>query len=130
MTYVKLIAKPDTWFKPFTEVYHYDAAPARRLTVDEWSAAVCEDSVCVRGLRVNEHPRAEGGGTVGDEYEDGEYCQCDEFHLVCQTKEATPNKCPHPQASLVYRPYGNDPQGKGCCALCDETLMIGTLFTS
>lgn len=81
MSYVKLTARPDSWFKVGTEVYHYDAKPLRRLTEDEWSVALCEGLVCVRGARVNEHPLAEGGGTIGDEYEDGECCLLDEFDV-------------------------------------------------
>ena len=129
MPYVKLIALPDTWFKPFTEIYHYDALPSRRLTVEEWNQAMVDGSVCVRGLRVNEHPLSEGGGTIGDEYEDGEYCLSDEFHLVCQTDDPIPNKCPHPTAQWVRKPYGSLPNGQTCCGLCGEQLMIGAVLS-
>jgi hypothetical protein len=33
MNYIKLTAKPNTWFKEGTEVYHEDN---RRFTFDEW----------------------------------------------------------------------------------------------
>lgn len=38
LKYVKLVAKPNTWFKEGTEVYAHDSTSEnkRRLTVDEW----------------------------------------------------------------------------------------------
>jgi hypothetical protein len=81
MKYVKLIAKPDTWFKEGTEVWSYDK-PCR-LTLQEWEDCVNFTGikgVCVRGIRVVEFDSEIAMGyKVGEEIVDGEFCGCDEF---------------------------------------------------
>ncbi len=81
MSYVRLIARPDTWFKAGTEVYHYDAIVGRRLTLAEWEEWSKHGMVLVSGIRVTENPASEGGGQVGEERLDGECCLCDEFDV-------------------------------------------------
>ena len=80
MKYVKLIAKPDTWFKAGTEVSNYDKN--RRLTVEEWKEWG-NSIVLVRGIRICEdNPNENGMGyKAGDERIDGECCGCDEFDI-------------------------------------------------
>lgn len=129
MTYVKLIAKPNTWFKAFTEVYHYNDMPNRRLTISEWNQALIDGSVYVRGLRINENPLSEGGGAIGDLYQDGEYCSSDEFFVVCHTDDPTPNACTHPIDDYVIKPYGDFPLHSTFCGVCGEQLMIGSLIS-
>jgi hypothetical protein len=85
MKFVKLIARPDTWFKEGTEVYDYDAdySDRKRVTLDYWNQCVTEGGICVRGIRVCEdNPNENGMGChSGEEREDGEYCSCDEFNV-------------------------------------------------
>lgn len=84
MKYVKLTAKPNTWFKEGTEVYNYmvDYSEQKRITLEEWNQAVREGGICVRGIRVCEdNPNENGMGCkAGEEREDGEWCSCDEFN--------------------------------------------------
>lgn len=86
MKYIKLIAKPNTWFKEGTEVFDYDAYydDKRRITLDsfkkDWEAS---GMILVRGIRVNEKAGEDGGsGKVGDERIDGELCGIDEFEAT------------------------------------------------
>lgn len=73
MKFVKLTAKPDTWFDEGTEVYSYDCNPPeqlRRITLEEWVNALNSDvegytGILARGL-------CEGRW-------DGEWCMVDEF---------------------------------------------------
>ncbi len=90
MKYVKLIAKPDTWFKAGTEVYDYDCNPPDdiyRVTLEDWeihqNPAYSAGSICVRGIRVNEFDyEVEAGlGKLGEERWDGELCGMDEFEV-------------------------------------------------
>lgn len=85
MKYVKLTAKPDTWFKEGTEVlYEDDHYINRRLTVEEWDIMIKDtyQSGLFRGLRIIEDPVSEGGGVVGGEHDgDGELCSYDEFDV-------------------------------------------------
>lgn len=90
MSYVKLTARPDTWFKEGTEVYHYDAEPRRRLTLEEWQEAVACGIVLASGTRITENPDSEGGGVVGEEREDGESCLCDEFDVEVVEESSGP----------------------------------------
>ena len=94
MTYIKLIAKPDTWFKAGTEVLwetlEKDLAGwwvSRRPTLAEWENLKTQPyaAAVFRGTRI-----AEGSGelhNVGTEYEDGEWCPIDEFEAI-ETEEA------------------------------------------
>lgn len=84
--YVKLIAKPDTWFKEGTEVYNYDADydKKQRLTLEEWNEWVKAGICCVRGIRICELGNGEVenlGYKVGEERIDGECCGIDEFDV-------------------------------------------------
>jgi hypothetical protein len=95
--YVRLIARPDTWYKAGTEVFWEravedaprDIAAKRRLTLFEWEEIKNPENAgigCV-GIRVVENPSAEGGGNVGDERWDGEWCAIDEFDVETVTEE-------------------------------------------
>ena len=88
MKYVKLIAKPDTWFKEGTEVFDYDVeySKKKRVTLEYWNACLGSygaGHICVRGIRVCEdNPNENGMGCKpGEEREDGEWCSCDEFNV-------------------------------------------------
>lgn len=82
MKYVKLIAKPDTWFKEGTEVYDYDCHPPkdiRRVTLEDWESY--ENFAClVRGIRVVEADYEVKLFGKGERW-DGENCGCDEFEV-------------------------------------------------
>lgn len=82
--YVKLVARPDTWFKVGTEVYDYDAPyeDKKRITLDYWNQCLNEGGICVRGIRICELGYETNGCLnckPGEERIDGEYCTCDEF---------------------------------------------------
>lgn len=81
MKYVKLIAKPNTWFKENTEVYHYDCDEydKYRITLDEWNEWIKSGCVLARGIRIaqNKSELLE----IGREYFDGESCLIDEFNV-------------------------------------------------
>lgn len=85
MKYVKLTARPNTWFKEGTEVYNYDFmwVEQRMVTLDYWNACLNEgNGICVRGVRVCEEGYEQGlGCKPGEERIDGEYCSCDEFDV-------------------------------------------------
>lgn len=83
MKYVKLTAKPDTWFKEGTEVYDYNCRPPEqllRVTLEEWESCVNFEGICVCGYRIpqleNEIDIFEEGGRW-----DGEFCSVDEFEV-------------------------------------------------
>ena len=85
MKYVKLIAKPGTWFKVGTEVFHYDYPynEKRRITLEEFEKSwkpygiilVCGVRVCELGYETSL------GCKPGQEREDGECCGLDEFDI-------------------------------------------------
>jgi hypothetical protein len=87
MKYVKLTARPNTWFKEGTEVFNYDSDynDKKRITVQEWNDALGDygrGGIAVRGLRVCELGyEMDLGYNVGDIREDGEWCRCDEFDV-------------------------------------------------
>ena len=86
MKYVKLIAKPDTWFKEGTEVLYEDKDyKNRRLTLKEWETIKGEtyNYGVFRGLRIVQNPASEGRCfQVGEEHDgDGECCSFDEFDV-------------------------------------------------
>ena len=77
MTHVKLTTKQDGWFKPGTEVFHYDEP--RRISAAEWEQCLLDGHVLCRGVRVCQfHSELH---EIGDEYEDGESCTIDEFEV-------------------------------------------------
>lgn len=82
MKYVKLIAKPDTWFKAGTEVFHYDFDydEKHRISLLEWKIWEQSLGVLVRGIRISE-TNCEMNREIGTEYIDGEWCSCDEFEV-------------------------------------------------
>ena len=92
MKYVKLIAKPDTWYKEGTEVF-YDVSPfqnpnvpVKRLTKEEFEKRSNEwDAGVMVGLHT---PDADYEiklfGT--DDRIDGELCQLNEFDII-ETEE-------------------------------------------
>lgn len=83
MKYIKLVAKPNTWFKEGTEAYSYDCTEGdkKRITLEEYEQSwkPCGYILCT-GIRVIENPKSEGG-VVGEEHFDGEYCCFDEFDI-------------------------------------------------
>jgi len=86
MKFVKLTAKPDTWFKAGTEVYDYDAdySEKKLITLDYWNKSVEGGwGIDVRGIRVcqEDYELKFCNCEVGFEREDGELCSCDEFEV-------------------------------------------------
>lgn len=79
MKYVKLIAKPDTWFKTGTEVFHYDEH--RRVSLDEWNKWITPSPfiILVRGHRICDSEYEKKLFDV--ERWDGESCGVDEFDM-------------------------------------------------
>lgn len=86
MKYVKLIAKPDTWFKEGTEVYDYNCnAPEelQRVSLEEWESCVNFEgikAICVRGVRNTQLEYEIEIFGEGERW-DGEFCGCDEFEV-------------------------------------------------
>lgn len=86
MKYVKLTAKPDTWFKEGTEVYDYNCKPPEqlfRVTLEEWESCVNFTgikAICVRGLRITQLKNEIEIFVEGERW-DGEFCGCDEFEV-------------------------------------------------
>lgn len=99
MSYIRLIARPDTWYKAGSEVFWENAvegaprevASKRRLTLAEWEEIKRPENAgigCV-GIRITEDPDSEGGGIAGEERWDGEWCMIDEFDVeMVDAKEA------------------------------------------
>ena len=79
--YVKLIAKPDTWFKAGTEVFDDDPDEyGKRITLESYNKWLKSGSILARGIRVCEHDyELKLGYKLGEEREDGELCGIDEF---------------------------------------------------
>lgn len=69
MQYVKLVARPGTWFDEGTEVFEYDLPweHRRRVTITEWNEWLPFEYICVQGQR---------NGDV-----DGESCAFVEFDM-------------------------------------------------
>ena len=84
MKVIRLIAKPDTWFKEGSEVYDYDEFGVR-FTLDKYEEWKKSGSILARGIRVCENPLSEGTENnpkvLGEEYIDGELCDIDEFEV-------------------------------------------------
>jgi hypothetical protein len=90
-TYVKLVAKSDSWFKEGTEIYSYDSRPYKgnflRVTKEDW-----EDSwerLFCRGVRVvdDEIEAKNIDMSIGEKYWDGECCSKDEFEFIGYIEE-------------------------------------------
>ena len=88
MKYVKLIAKPDTWYKVGTEVFYDDSSikepdvPIKRLTKEEFEKRSKEWDF---GLMVGLHTPTEDYETKlfgTDDRIDGELCQLNEFEVI------------------------------------------------
>ena len=75
--YVKLTAKPDTWFKAGTEVFDYDEY-GKRITFESYHEWLKSKSILVRGIHIYEN---------GVEVEDGELCSIDEFDVELTDSE-------------------------------------------
>lgn len=86
MKTVKLVAKPNTWFKEGTEVYDYDEDYNKKIRISleafqEWQKS---GIILGRGLRVSESNSERE--QFGIEYEDGELCDIEEFEVeICDT---------------------------------------------
>lgn len=86
MKFVKLIAKPDTWFKEGTEVYSYDCHPPNqlwRVSLDEWESCVNFEGikgVLACGIRISQFNNEINLFGEGERW-DGEYCSIDEFDV-------------------------------------------------
>jgi len=70
--YVKLIAKPDTWFKAGTEAFDYDEY-GKRITLESYNKWLKSGSILARGIHIYED---------GVEAEDGELCGINEFDMT------------------------------------------------
>ena len=83
--YVKLVARPDTWFKAGTEVYDYNCHLSNpvRMTLKEYNDSLFVGIILVRGIRVCEDNDNENGMGCkpGEERGDGETCAIDEFDM-------------------------------------------------
>jgi hypothetical protein len=86
MKYVKLTAKPDTWFKEGTEVYDYDCDPPNtlfRITLEVWESHVNFQgikAILARGIRKPQLQREIEIFGEGERW-DGEFCGIDEFEV-------------------------------------------------
>jgi len=86
MKFVKLTAKPDTWFKKGTEVYDYNCEPPEqllRVTLEEWESCVNFTgikAICVCGFRI---PQFKNEIDIFGENGrwDGEFCSVDDFEV-------------------------------------------------
>jgi hypothetical protein len=94
MKYVKLIAKPDEWYKEGTEAFYDDSTihvpivPIKRLTKQEFEKRLAEWGCGMMvGMRVPDPERNyELKYHQGKWYVDGECCPLDEFEIV-ETEE-------------------------------------------
>jgi len=85
--HVKLIAKPDTWFKEGTEVCNYNSTLNNRIpiSIEEYEEAKRHGIISARGFRISEDYESEAI-PVGEEYFDGEECSLDEFDIEIKGK--------------------------------------------
>ena len=82
MKKLKLIAKPNTWFKEGTEVFDYDSfyPNYKRISLEDFNRDWKDSGlICIRGTRISksEHELV----SIGTEYEDGESCSLEEFDM-------------------------------------------------
>ena len=83
MRYIKLIAKPNTWFKEGTEAYNYDCRPdnPKRITAEEYDTDWKPYGyILCRGTRISDGG-SNDGIPFGEEYFDGESCSLSEFDI-------------------------------------------------
>jgi len=72
--YVKLIARPNTWFKAATEVFDYDSDEyGKRITLESYNKWLESGTILARGIHIYED---------GVEAEDGELCGVNEFDMT------------------------------------------------
>ena len=84
MKYVKLIAKPNTWFKAGTEVFDYDEF-GKRITLESYNEWLESRTILVRGTRICQFPTElliGSGFKMGEERIDGELCGINEFDMT------------------------------------------------
>lgn len=87
MKYVKLIAKPDTWFKAGTEVFDDDCF-GKRYTLEAYNQWLKSGIILARGIRVCEHEyELKLGYELGEERIDGELCNINEFDMTIVDEE-------------------------------------------
>jgi len=89
MKYVKLIAKPDTWFKAGTEAFDYDEY-GKRITLEAYNEWLKSRSILVRGTRICQFPTElliGSGYKLGEERIDGELCGINEFDVEVVEEE-------------------------------------------
>ena len=87
--YVKLIAKPDTWFKAGTEAFDYDEY-GKRITLEAYNEWLKSRSILVRGTRICQFPTElliGSGYKLGEERIDGELCGINEFDVEVVEEE-------------------------------------------
>jgi len=88
MKYIKLIAKPDTWYKPGTEVFFDDSSvkepnvPIKRIIQEDFKKRSKEfHSGCMVGLHTpTNYHEVKVVGT--DDRIDGELCFLEEFEAI------------------------------------------------
>lgn len=82
MKYVRLIARPDTWYKAGSEVFHEDYHP-NLMPLEVWENCIQDDGILCYGIRVCEdNPNERGNGwPPGFERMDGEWCMIEEFEV-------------------------------------------------
>jgi hypothetical protein len=73
---VKLIAKPNTWYKEGTEVFNYEG---EEFDYYEYLEGKLNGMLLCRGVRICEHESELH--EIGEEYIDGEYCPIEEFNV-------------------------------------------------
>ena len=82
--YVKLIAKPDTWFKAGTEAFDYDEY-GKRITLEAYNEWLKSGTILVRGTRICQFSTElfiGSGYKMGEERIDGELCGINEFDMT------------------------------------------------
>ena len=80
MIYIKLTAKPDTWFKEGTEVFVHNKHNygGHRPTKEEQEQLITYDSGVFVGARICQLESELSN--IGVEYDDGELCPIEEFN--------------------------------------------------
>ena len=84
MKYVKLIAKPNTFFKAGTEVFDYNEF-GKRITLESYNECLKSGTILVRGTRICQFSTElliGSGYKMGEERIDGELCDINEFDMT------------------------------------------------